>query len=133
MGMVFPFPFTLEMGNDAARIFCLGSIHKAKLKDIDCREEWVRTLRNSDIMTPMHVDTELNDADLNTKTMPRGYQGDPLRRSATVVWWNTTFAMMSSQAAHNSAYAPHTYSKTMWLQPNAPSEKATLTCIIMSR
>ena len=70
MGMTFPFPFTLEMDNDAARIFCLGSAHKTKLKHIDCRQEWVRTLRNRDIMTP--VDTELNDADLFTKTLARG-------------------------------------------------------------
>ena len=74
MGMIFPFPFTLEMDNDAARIFCLGSAHKTKLKHIaiDCRQEWVRTLRNRDIMTPMHVDTDLNDADLNTKILSRG-------------------------------------------------------------
>ena len=32
MGMTFPIPFTLEMDNDAARIFCLGSAHKTKLK-----------------------------------------------------------------------------------------------------
>ena len=31
MGMTFPIPFTLEMDNDAARIFCLGSAHKTKL------------------------------------------------------------------------------------------------------
>ena len=35
IGMSFPFPFTLEMNNDAARIFCLGSAHKTKLKHID--------------------------------------------------------------------------------------------------
>ena len=46
VGMIFPFPFVLEMDNDAARIFCLGSAHKTKLKHIDCRQEWVRTLRN---------------------------------------------------------------------------------------
>ena len=42
MGMTFPIPFTLEMDNDAARIFCLGSAHKTKLKHIDCRQEWVK-------------------------------------------------------------------------------------------
>ena len=56
MGITFPIPFTLEIDNDAARICCLGSAHKAKLKHIDCRQEWVRNLRNraSAIMTPVH-------------------------------------------------------------------------------
>ena len=72
MGMAFPIPFTLEMDNDAARIFCIGAAHKTKLKHIDCRQEWVRTLRNRDIMTPVHIDSELNDADLFTKILARG-------------------------------------------------------------
>lgn len=37
MGMEFPFPFKLEMDNAAAKIFCLGSALKTKLKHIDCR------------------------------------------------------------------------------------------------
>ena len=74
MRMIFPFPFTLEMDNDAARMFCLGSAHKTKLKHIDCHQEWVRTLRNRDIMTPVqcHVDTDLKDSDINTKILSRG-------------------------------------------------------------
>ena len=73
MGVTFPFPFTLEMDNDAARIFCLGSAHKTKLKHIDCCQEWVRKLRDRDIMTPVHdiVDSKDNDADLFTKILPR--------------------------------------------------------------
>ena len=65
MGMTFPFPFTLEMDNDAARIFCLGSAHKPKLKPVDCHQEWVKKLRDRDIMTPVqcHVDSKDNDAD----------------------------------------------------------------------
>ena len=43
-----------------------------KLKHIDCRQEWVRTLRNRDIMTPVHITTELNDADLFTTILSRG-------------------------------------------------------------
>ena len=39
MGMIFPFPFTLEMDNDTARMFCLGTAHKIKLRHIDCRHE----------------------------------------------------------------------------------------------
>ena len=73
MGMTFPFPFTLEMDNGAARIFCLlvGSAHKTKLKHIDCRQEWVRKLRDRDIMTPVHVDSKDNDAVLFTKILSR--------------------------------------------------------------
>ena len=73
MGMTFPIPFTPEMDNDAARIFCLGSAHKTKLalKHIDCRQEWVRKLRDRNIMTPAHVDSKDNDADLFTKILPR--------------------------------------------------------------
>ena len=46
IGMEFPWPFKLEMDNDACRIFCLASAQKTKLKHIDCRQEWVRTLRD---------------------------------------------------------------------------------------
>ena len=56
--MIPPFPFALEMDNDAARIFCLGTAHKIKLKHvhIDCHQEWVRALRNRDTMTPVRID-----------------------------------------------------------------------------
>ena len=82
MGMIFLFPFTLEMDNDANRIFCLGSAHKTNLIHIDCRQEWVRTLRNRDMMTPVqcHVDTDLNNSDINTKILSRG----PRKRPAAV-------------------------------------------------
>ena len=70
MGMNFPFPFTLEMDDDTARIFGLGTAHKTKLKHTDCRQEWVRILGNRDLMTPVHdiVDTEKNNADIFTKS-----------------------------------------------------------------
>ena len=75
MGLIFAFPFTLQTDSDAARTFCLGSAHKTKLKHIDCRQEWVifiRGLRNRDIMAPVHVDSELDDADLFTEILARG-------------------------------------------------------------
>ena len=74
MGMIFPFPFTLEMDNVAARTFCLDTAHKTKLmiKHIDCRQEWVKTVRNRDVMTPVHVDTEKHDADSFNKILARG-------------------------------------------------------------
>ena len=71
MGMTFPIPFTLEMDNDTACIFCLGSAHKTKLKHIDCHQYWIRKLRDRDIMTPVHVDSKDNDADLFTKILSR--------------------------------------------------------------
>jgi hypothetical protein len=69
MGMEFPQPFTLEMDNDAARIFANASAQKTKLKHIDCRQEWVRTLRNKDICNPIHIPTKDNLSDIFTKIL----------------------------------------------------------------
>ena len=71
MGMNFPLPFTLEMDNDAARIFCQGSAQKTKLKHIDCRQEWVRTLRDRNVMIPKHIPTKENFADIFTKILDK--------------------------------------------------------------
>ena len=71
MGMTFPIPFMLKMDNDAAQIFCLGSMHKTKLKHINCHQEWVRCLWDRKIMTPVHVNSKDNDADLFTKILSR--------------------------------------------------------------
>ena len=49
-----------------------GSAAKTKLKHIDCRQEWVKVLRNKDILKPVHVDSKDNVADLFTKILPRG-------------------------------------------------------------
>ena len=70
MGIEFPLPFKLEMDNRAARIFCLGSALKTKLKHIDCRQEWVQTLRDRGIMDPVWIPTKDNLADLFTKILP---------------------------------------------------------------
>ena len=71
MGINFPLPFTLEMDNDAARIFCQGSAQKTKLKHIDCRQEWVRTLRDRNVMIPKHIPTKENFADIFTKILDK--------------------------------------------------------------
>ena len=42
MGLPFTWPVTLEMDNEAARIFTEGGAMKTKLKHIDCRQEWVK-------------------------------------------------------------------------------------------
>ena len=71
MGIEFPFPFTLEIDNDAAKIFALGTAQRSKLKHIDCRQEWVKTLRDRNICTPVHIPSEDNLADIFTKILPR--------------------------------------------------------------
>ena len=48
-----------------------NSVKKSKLKHIDCRQEWVKVLRDKDIVTPVHVHTDLNTADLFTKILSR--------------------------------------------------------------
>ena len=70
MGIEFPFPFQLEMDNRAAKIFCQGSALKTKLKHIDCRQHWVKTLRDKRIMDPVWIPTKDNLADLFTKILP---------------------------------------------------------------
>ena len=71
MGLVFDLPFTLKMDNTAAEIFCKNSAFKSRLKHIDARQEWVKTLRDRTIMTPVHVDTKENVADIFTKIFSR--------------------------------------------------------------
>ena len=69
MGIPFPYPFTLQMDNSAAKIFCEGTAQKTKLKHIDCRQEWVQTLRDKSIMVPAYVPSEENVADILTKIL----------------------------------------------------------------
>ena len=58
MGMYMPKPFTLKMDNAAAIIFSQGSAQKTKMKHIDCRQEWVKTLRDKKIIQAEHVPTK---------------------------------------------------------------------------
>ena len=67
----FPMPFTLEIDNAAALAFAKHTAFKSKLKHIDCRQEWVKTLRDHNICKPVHVPTDLNLADLGTKINPK--------------------------------------------------------------
>jgi hypothetical protein len=70
MGIPFPKPFELRMDNEAAICFTKDSCFKSKLKHIDCRQEWVKILRDHDICTPVHVPSIDNLADLFTKILP---------------------------------------------------------------
>ena len=71
-GQDFPQPILMQLDNDAAKAFIDRSAAKTKLKHIDCRQEWVKVLRNKDILKPVHVDSKDNVADLFTKILSRG-------------------------------------------------------------
>ena len=70
--MEFPYPITLEVDNETARIFANASAQRSKLKHIDCRQEWVKTLRDKSIVKVEHIPTKDNLADLFTKILSVG-------------------------------------------------------------
>ena len=69
MGLQFPSPIILQMDNSTAEAFANNTAVKSKLKHIDARQEWVRLLRDKEILKPVHVDTKLNVADIFTKIL----------------------------------------------------------------
>ena len=69
MNIDFPKPFQIQMDNSAAECFTNGTAFKSKLKHIDCRQEWVKVLRDKNICIPVHVDTQVNLADMFTKIL----------------------------------------------------------------
>jgi hypothetical protein len=71
IGIAFPQPALLQMDNTAAMAFTANSCFKTKLKHIDVRQGWVRTLRDKRILIPQQVPTKDNLADLFTKILPR--------------------------------------------------------------
>ena len=68
-GMPPPEPAILGAGNTTAECFVNNTAFKSKLKHIDVRQHWVRTLRDKSIITPQHVNTNDNLADIFTKTL----------------------------------------------------------------
>ena len=70
MALDFPRPFKIQMDNTAVECFAKGTAFKSKLKHIDCRQEWVKVLRDRSICTPVHVDSKDNLADVFTKILP---------------------------------------------------------------
>ena len=70
MNIDFPKPFVLQIDNAAAKIFADDSAYRSKLKHIDCRQEWVKMLRDKDICQCKHVPSADNLADLFTKFLP---------------------------------------------------------------
>ena len=71
LGVDFPTPFQMLLDNAAAQCFVERSGQKTALKHIDCRQEWVKTLRDKRIIVCEHVASELNLADLFTKILSR--------------------------------------------------------------
>ena len=69
MGLQMDKPFIVEVENQAAIIFTKGNAQKTKLKHIDCRQEWVKTIRDKDILYVKHVSTKDNLADIFTKIL----------------------------------------------------------------
>jgi len=69
MDIGFPTTMKLQVDNTTAEAFMNNTCKKSKLKHIDCRQEWVKMLRNKDIVVPVHVDTEVNIADFFTKIL----------------------------------------------------------------
>ena len=57
------------MDNTTAEAFSKGTVKRSKLKHIDCRQEWVKTLRDKNVMYAVHVNTNGNLADLFTKIL----------------------------------------------------------------
>ena len=59
------------MDNAAAEVFTNNTANKTRLKHIDCRQEWVKMLRNKSLVKPLHVPSEDNLADIFTKILSK--------------------------------------------------------------
>ena len=72
------FSDVIELGvdNTTAKAFADRTCSKSKLKHIDCRQEWVKTLRNKEIVKLVYVPTNDNIADMFTKILSKDkFQG----------------------------------------------------------
>jgi hypothetical protein len=65
----FPKPMEMQLDNTTAEVFMKNTAFKSKLKHIDCRQEWVKMLREKSILVPKHVNTKDNLADIFTKIL----------------------------------------------------------------
>ena len=61
-----------EEGDDSDHLFANATAQRSKLKHIDCRQEWVKTLRNKNVCKTVHIPTKDNLADIFTKILPNG-------------------------------------------------------------
>jgi hypothetical protein len=69
MGMAFPLPLITGIDITACIAFVNNSCVKTNLKHIDCRQDWVKLLRDKSILVPHYVNTNENIADLFTKVL----------------------------------------------------------------
>jgi hypothetical protein len=71
-GIAFPERFTLQIDNAAAQSFASQTSYagKSRLRHVDARQEWVRTLRDSNLVKTVRVDTTENISDMFTKALP---------------------------------------------------------------
>ena len=67
----FPQPFTLLVDNSAAQMFMEDSGSNTRLKHIDLRQNWVKEMRDRDIVVPEHIPSADNLADTFTKPLPK--------------------------------------------------------------
>ena len=61
-----------EEGDDTDHLFANATAQRSKLKHIDCRQEWVKALRNKNVCKTVHIPTKDNLADIFTKILPNG-------------------------------------------------------------
>jgi hypothetical protein len=72
-GLVFPRPAVVLVDNTAAIAFSrsTGSTGRSRMRHIDLRQAWVLVLRESGLITCVHVDTKNQLADIFTKFYPK--------------------------------------------------------------
>ena len=71
LNMEFPSLLHLGVDNTTAIAFADRTCNKSKLKHIDCRQEWVKTLRDKEIVKLVHVPTNDNVSDMFTKILSK--------------------------------------------------------------
>ena len=71
LNMEFPDTIDLGVDNTTAMSFANRTCNRSKLKHIDCRQEWVKTLRDKDIVKLVYVPTDDNVADMFTKILAK--------------------------------------------------------------
>ena len=74
-----PFPLELQIDNQAAIVYQRNTAAKSDLKHIDCRQEWVLTLRDAELFKATPVPTDKNLADFLTKIFPRPKKFEEMR------------------------------------------------------
>jgi hypothetical protein len=65
----FPEPLLMQMDNKAAEAFTNKTAFRSRLKHIDCRQKWVKTLQNHEVLHAVHVPGTENMADMSTKIL----------------------------------------------------------------